>query len=68
MRVFGGILVSLLGIVAAVETSPPSEPIKPRHNACRNQVDRTKWGMYDINTDYYTTTPDTGRTVEVFNL
>jgi FtsP/CotA-like multicopper oxidase with cupredoxin domain len=68
MRVLGVILVSLFGLVAAVETSPRSEPIKPRHDARGYQVDRTKWGKYDINTDYYTTTPDTGRTVEVFHI
>jgi len=25
----------------------------------------THWGMYNISTDYYSVTPDTGRTVEV---
>jgi len=28
-------------------------------------VNRQQWGKYDIYTDYYDVTPDTGRTVEV---
>jgi len=31
-------------------------------------TNRQCWGKYDINTDYYKITPDTGRTVEVFIL
>ena len=33
-----------------------------------NTGDRTKWGPYDINTDYYSITPDTGVTRFVLHL
>lgn len=34
--------------------------------ACVNSPEnRQCWGDFDINTDYYANTPDTGRTVEV---
>ena len=34
--------------------------------ACVNSPsNRQCWGAFDINTDYYSNTPDTGRTVEV---
>jgi hypothetical protein len=44
---------------------PPS-PSQPSHTQCINSpTDRQCWGEFDINTNYYEITPDTGRTVEV---
>jgi len=51
-------LASLLCLL--VEQSTASKGCK--------RTNRQKWGQYDIDTDYYSVTPDTGRTVHVISL
>jgi hypothetical protein len=69
MRNFGALLVSAVGLVVAFDFPPKDESLIKRQHCGRGyHDDRTKWGHYDINTDYYKTTPDTGKTVEVFSL
>jgi len=42
---------------------------QPSSSACSNgPEDRQCWGEFDINTNYYDVTPDTGNTVEVITL
>src|ERR1700726_4937781 len=44
-------------------------PLAPRAACVNSETNRQCWdgpfGTYDVNTDYYLDTPDTGRTVEV---
>jgi hypothetical protein len=69
MRTLGAFLVSAVGLVSAFDFPPKEESLIKRQHCGRGyHDDRTKWGNYDINTDYYKTTPDTGKTVEVFVL
>src|SRR5271156_4017394 len=47
---------------------PASSSSSPQSSStpCVNSpTDRQCWGQYNINTDYYATTPDTGKTREV---
>jgi hypothetical protein len=47
----------------------PASPSQPSHTQCVNSpTDRQCWGEFDINTNYYEVTPDTGRTVEVHHI
>jgi hypothetical protein len=42
------------------------EKVVPRATSCENTAtSRSCWGEYDIDTDYYNVTPDTGVTREV---
>ncbi|CUS13825.1 unnamed protein product [Tuber aestivum] len=64
------ITTSLLLLIAVVNTLvsaiPVSEPASDEKHTCTNTADsRNCWSPgFDINTDYYTNTPKTGRTVE----
>ena len=51
-RLIGLVILLAVDIAGATVTSSP----------CRQQ-----WGEYDINTNYYSVTPDTGRTVKVYS-
>ena len=52
---------------APLSSTKPISSAHPSHSACVNSpTDRQCWGKYDINTDYYQNTPDTGVTREVF--
>lgn len=53
----GVFAVSDSNILPRVNNSAPPCVNSPENRQC--------WGQYDINTDYYKITPDTGRTVEV---
>lgn len=45
----------------------PQQPIQQSLQSCQNTPkSRSCWGQYDIDTNYYTTFPDTGNTVEVW--
>jgi hypothetical protein len=47
-------------------SSKPVSSSQPSHTPCINSpTNRQCWGKYDIDTNYYTTTPDTGVTREV---
>ena len=41
---------------------------QPRLKTLNTPENRQSWGSFDINTNYYEVTPDTGRTVEVESL
>ncbi|KAK0702553.1 multicopper oxidase-domain-containing protein [Apiosordaria backusii] len=48
----------------SLQSSPHLTPLKPRQ-ACENTpTSRRCWGEFDIDTNYYTTWPDTGNTKE----
>ena len=45
----------------------PEQPLQQLPQLCQNTpTSRNCWGQYDIDTNYYTTFPDTGNTVEVW--
>jgi hypothetical protein len=56
-------------VCSAKYTSTPTSThsSQPSHTACVNcPTDRQCWGEFDIHTNYYENTPDTGVTKEVF--
>lgn len=63
-------LIPLLSLATSVlALSIPSRPdlkhnLKPRASCENTATSRDCWGDYSIDTDYYTTTPDTGVTRE----
>jgi hypothetical protein len=60
------------GICSAKHTTSPtttSHSVVPVHTPCVNcPTDRQCWGDFDINTNYYQNTPDTGVTKEVYSF
>jgi hypothetical protein len=62
------------GICSAKYTTTPtttshSATTVPVHTPCVNRpTDRQCWGDFDINTNYYQNTPDTGVTKEVYSF
>src|SRR5436190_338934 len=70
MRGFSVFFVAALGF-ASLTISLESDPgDDPPSSACVNDADNRQcwsgpWGNFDINTDYYENTPDTGVIVEV---
>lgn len=65
MRRLLGAALALAALVDADSNSySGSTPAVETLNTPQN---RQCWGDYDIHTDYYEVTPDTGRTVEVFS-
>jgi hypothetical protein len=63
------LFVTALGIgsfaVSAAQSSPNDDCVNnPQNRQCWSGP----WGQFDINTDYYQHTPDTGEIVEVINF
>jgi hypothetical protein len=61
---------SLVGVVLALATLVNADSNRysgslPTPETLNTPETRDSWGPYDINTNYYEITPDTGRTVEV---
>lgn len=51
---------------AAVPSALKAEDVQVKRASCDNTAtSRNCWGDYDLNTNWYTTTPDTGVTREV---
>jgi hypothetical protein len=63
------LVAAILAVTAAVKGDTNaytnSQPSPETLNTPQN---RQSWGTFDINTNYYEITPDTGRTVEVESL
>lgn len=55
-----GLTLAASGAIAA-----PLESSTLSKRCVNSATDRTCWGDYDINTDYYNVVPNTGNTVEV---
>lgn len=54
-----------LTLVASGAIAAPLESSTLSKRCVNSATDRTCWGDYDINTDYYNVVPNTGNTVEV---
>jgi FtsP/CotA-like multicopper oxidase with cupredoxin domain len=57
-------LLSLLALVASSAGSPAVRDSLATKSCKNTATSRNCWGKYSIDTNYYTTTPDSGRTVE----
>lgn len=57
------LLSFILALVVGGDVLP--DPDTSSQECVNSPTNRQCWGMYDISTDYYSVTPDTGHTVEV---
>ncbi|CZR70195.1 related to laccase precursor [Phialocephala subalpina] len=68
MRFSPFLLASFLALTSSrTSAAPHISSLSSLGKRCTNSAsDRACWGDYDLSTDYYTTVPDTGVTVEVY--
>ena len=62
MRRLSGLVLAITALADVIANTVASPIISPDINTPET---RQSWGNFDIHTNYYEVTPDTGRTVEV---
>ena len=65
MRLLPALLASSLVLISGV-SSAPQPPSSLSKRCTYSSTDRACWGDYDLSTDYYTESPDTGVTREYY--